>query len=186
MKKCKSCKSEIDNKATKCPHCQADQRGWFKRHPILTGLLALIIIGIVASAASGGSKTTNTSTGSATTQSSSQAQPTTAQAAPMVVDASALVADYDKNKLSAQDKYTNKVVQTTGFIADISQDITGTYFLSLNPTNDQYYVGTTMACYFKDKSALTSLSKGQSVTVKGTMQDMSIGIIDMQDCSLVK
>lgn len=49
MKKCKSCQSEIDPKATKCPYCQADQRNWFRRHPILTVLLVLFIIGLVGS-----------------------------------------------------------------------------------------------------------------------------------------
>jgi hypothetical protein len=47
MKKCKSCQSEIDAKAKKCPHCQADQRGWFRRHPILTGILGLVVVFII-------------------------------------------------------------------------------------------------------------------------------------------
>lgn len=47
MKKCKACKSEIDSKATKCPKCGADQRTWFRRHPVLTVILALIILGII-------------------------------------------------------------------------------------------------------------------------------------------
>jgi hypothetical protein len=38
----------------------------------------------------------------------------------------------------------------------------------------------------KDKSALASLFKGRSVTVKGTMQDMSLGMDEMKDCSLVQ
>lgn len=57
MKKCKSCQQEIDSKASKCPHCQTDQRSWFMRHKILSGILGIIgffvLIGIVA-AASGG------------------------------------------------------------------------------------------------------------------------------------
>ncbi len=59
MKQCKSCKTEINDKALKCPHCQADQRPWPKKHPILTGIGVLIVIGIVISAA-GGSKSGNT------------------------------------------------------------------------------------------------------------------------------
>jgi hypothetical protein len=56
----------------------------------------------------------------------------------------------------------------------------------MKPKNDDYYVGTSMQCFFKDNSVLTSLSKGQSVTVEGTMQDMALGIVEMQDCSLIK
>ena len=181
MKQCKSCKSQIDSKASKCPHCGTDQRNWFVRHPILVGLLILIAIGIIGAAA-GGNK--GTSTSSSPSESNTNAQianaPTTAvKPTPIVIDATTLVGEYDKNKLSAQDKYTGKVIQTSGYIKNISNDITGEYYLSLNPNNDQYYFGTTISCYFKDKSQLTPLSNGQSVTVIGTMQDMSLGIVAM-------
>lgn len=73
MKKCKSCQKEIDDKAKKCPHCQSDQRNWFARHIILTGLLILIIIGII-SAASSGSKTSSTNSDSSSTQTNTQAE----------------------------------------------------------------------------------------------------------------
>jgi len=54
MKKCKNCQKEIDPKAKKCPFCQSDLRSWFARHPILTGILVLIVIGIIASTGNGG------------------------------------------------------------------------------------------------------------------------------------
>jgi tRNA_anti-like len=183
MKKCKSCKSEIDSKASKCPHCGTDQRNWFMRHKIITVILVIIVIfGLIGAAGSKSGNQTSSGTSNTNIQ-TTEAKPTQA---PMVVDATSLVGEYDKNKLSAQDKYTGKVVQTNGFIENISSDITGNYFLSLKPSNDQYYAGTTLQCFFADKSALTSLSKGQSVTVAGTMQDMSLGIVEMKDCSLVK
>lgn len=67
MRKCKSCQKEIDAKAKKCPYCQASQHGWFRRHPILTGFLALIIAGMVVSAAGGGNTSTSTSNNAGTT-----------------------------------------------------------------------------------------------------------------------
>ena len=48
-KKCKHCQAEIDEKATKCPHCQSDLRSWFQKHKILTGILALFVIGWIPS-----------------------------------------------------------------------------------------------------------------------------------------
>ena len=75
-KKCKSCQTDIDAKAKKCPHCRADQRGWFKRHPILTGLLGLIVFIIVISAAGGGSSDT-TKVNSDAVDTSGQAEQTT-------------------------------------------------------------------------------------------------------------
>lgn len=53
---------EIDSKAKKCPHCQTDQRGWFRRHPILTGILVLFIIGMVGAIGGSGSKNSSQST----------------------------------------------------------------------------------------------------------------------------
>jgi len=44
MKKCKSCQSEIDDKAKKCPHCQTDQRNWFIRHKITTFFLSIFLL----------------------------------------------------------------------------------------------------------------------------------------------
>jgi hypothetical protein len=62
MKKCKSCRSEIDSKATKCPHCQTDQRGWVRKHPILTIILVLFIIGIASTAGSNENSNSNNAT----------------------------------------------------------------------------------------------------------------------------
>lgn len=190
MKKCKACQKEIDPKAKKCPYCQTDQRNWFARHPILTAIIILFVIGLIASA--GNKKVAETSTTATTANNTNTGasnntqtavQPTTA---PVIVDAKALVGEYDKNKLAAQEKYTGKVVQTTAYIKNISGGDFGDYYLSLAPSSDQYYFGTTIQCFFKDKKELTSLANGQSVTVMGTMQDMTVGIIGVKDCSLVK
>lgn len=47
-KKCRSCRVDIDEKAKQCPNCRADQRNWFDRHPIITGIFALILLGLTA------------------------------------------------------------------------------------------------------------------------------------------
>ncbi len=49
MKKCRSCQSEIDDKAKKCPHCKTKQGNWLQRHPILTIIIILFVIGIFSS-----------------------------------------------------------------------------------------------------------------------------------------
>ncbi len=77
MKKCTSCRKEIDSKATKCPHCQTDQRNWFIKHPILTIILVLFILGIIG--ANSGTKkigTTGTSGNEASQPTTSEAPPT--------------------------------------------------------------------------------------------------------------
>jgi len=67
MKNCKSCRTEIDDKAIKCPSCQTDQRNWFVKHKILTVILALILIGIISSSGNKKSSTYETPKVSTTT-----------------------------------------------------------------------------------------------------------------------
>jgi hypothetical protein len=52
--KCKACGREIAKGVKKCPHCGKDQRNFFMKHKIITGILALIIIVVISSALSGG------------------------------------------------------------------------------------------------------------------------------------
>lgn len=53
-KNCPKCGEPIQASAKKCKHCQADLRNWFVKHKVITGILILIVIGIIASA--GGNK----------------------------------------------------------------------------------------------------------------------------------
>ncbi len=43
MKNCSNCKSEIEKKLTKCPHCQKDLRSFFKKNFLLTLILILCL-----------------------------------------------------------------------------------------------------------------------------------------------
>ena len=107
----------------------------------------------------------------------------------LIVDAAELVKAYDKNKLAAQEQYTGKTVQITAYIDNISTDVTDKYYLSLRPTNDKYYFGTGISCYFADKSQkaeILALENEQSVTVRGKMADMSLGIVVINDCKIVR
>lgn len=61
MKKCKSCQTDIDDKAKKCPNCKSDQRNWFVRHKILTVFLAIIVLAILGSALGGGTDSSSSS-----------------------------------------------------------------------------------------------------------------------------
>jgi len=148
----------------------------------------IVVLGIIG-AVVGGSKNTSTSSNSpATTQNQASATNTPApKAEAMKVTAAELIGDFDKNKLSAADKWKGKLVQFSAKVKNISEDIMGSPFLSLQPpTSDQYYFGTTMQCFFKDKEALKSLSNDTTYTLQGTIDGMSIGIITIKDCSVVQ
>lgn len=78
MKKCKSCQTEIDEKATKCPNCQTDQRGFFRRHPVLSAIGAIIIFFAIVGAMGGGGNEGSTNPSSTNTTTTSTATPTEA------------------------------------------------------------------------------------------------------------
>jgi len=177
MKKCKSCQKEIDKKASKCPFCQTDQRNWFAKHPILTVFLALFILGIFG--ASSGSKGTSTKS----TTNKTVAEPTKVEA--LEVDALSFVTEFDKNQLKAEETYKGKVVKLSATIKNISEDIVGSPYLSLEPVGNKMF-GTSIKCVFKDQSALTSVENGISVTVQGTVASQSLGIIQLNDCSFIQ
>ena len=98
MKKCKACKSDIDSKATKCPKCGADQRIWFRRHPILTVILAVVVLIIIGGVA-GGSK----NGGKISTSSSSTPAPEA-----MKITARQLADDFDSNQVAAENNWEGK------------------------------------------------------------------------------
>jgi hypothetical protein len=43
-KPCPYCKEQVSANAIKCPHCQSELRSWFRRHPIVTGLLLIFVV----------------------------------------------------------------------------------------------------------------------------------------------
>lgn len=148
-------------------------------------ILGIIVIGAIGSAA-GGSKKTSTTTSSSNNEFATQV-PTATPVVATQVSAQTIVADFDKNKLAATDQYKGKLIEFTAKVKNISEDITGSPFLALDPHNaDQYYFGTTLQCFFKDANELKSLSNGQSVTLRGTNDGMGLGIVEFKDCEVVK
>ena len=185
MKKCKSCQKEIDVKAKKCPYCQTDQRSWFARHPILTVFLVLFIFGMVGSAGGSKKSTTTTPTTATTATTVNNVEPTVApQVEAMKVDALEFATEFDKNQLRAEEKYKNKLVELTAVVKNISEDIVGSPYVSLEPAGGKMF-GTSIKCVFKEKSQLTALENDQTVTITGTVNNQSLGIIQLDGCNLV-
>ena len=62
MTTCKACDKEIAKGVKKCPDCGKDQRNFFGRHKIISGILLIIVLAIIGSACGGNSsKSTSTS-----------------------------------------------------------------------------------------------------------------------------
>jgi len=175
MKKCKSCKAEIPSDAKKCSHCGTDQRGWFRRHPILTALLVLFVIGIVGAVAGSGGSKSSTETTQATNQ-----QPTQTQE-PMKITAKELADAFDANQVAAEKEWGGKYVEFSATISNITDS-----GLSFYNVATKEFSGAQISCRVIDKNQLLSLKNGQSVTVRGSVSDQTIGVIGIDDCEVVK
>ena len=157
------------------------------------GGIAVMLSGNKAKDTTTTTKTTTTTTlsskaGETTTQPVAVADETTAEttiAAPdIVITAKDLVKAYDDNEVAADKKYKNKSAEITGTIYDISV-VLGVTSVTLSSDDDSIW--TTVNCAFKDKNEIdkiADMSKGDTVTILGTIKGSTLGIsIEVSDCS---
>ena len=137
-KKCKSCQTEIDNKAKKCPHCQTDQRGWFRRHPILTGVLGLFAFFIIVGAiGSSGSKNTTPESNTAPNANNTNSQPT----ATSINKEPEVPAEY-KSALNKATTYANTMNMSKKGVYD---QLVSSYGEKFTPESAQYAIDNVKA-----------------------------------------
>jgi hypothetical protein len=113
--------------------------------------------------------------------------PTTVPAAVPVLKVSSLTIaqQFDANKVTALTRYTGRIVQTSGIATNVSWDIMGRYYVAFKPADDSYSGFTSRQCYVSGPDAVTSVVNGQPVTVRGHIDDQTLGIICIKDCSVV-
>ncbi len=186
MKKCKECEKEISGSAKECPNCGKDQRNWVMKHKFLTAIIVIILLTAVGSSGSSDKSSSSSDTGNTGSMVKEEA----------IVDnkmdyeevsTTDFIAAFDDNQLAAEKMYKDKGVQLKAKIKNISEDIMGSPFLSLEPTNaDEYYFGTNIQCMFKNADDLLSVSNGVSITLQGIVKEQSVGIIVIKDCRIVE
>lgn len=87
------------------PYQPQPRRSWFRRHRILTGLLALFVVVVAGSALGGNSRPTPATTGTPGTGTAAAADDTT-PATPIVVrKATEIGDDFEANQVAAERKW---------------------------------------------------------------------------------
>lgn len=104
-----------------------------------------------------------------------------APANPISVSASSLYTAYDKNAIAADKQYTDRLVKVSGTVETIDRGIDQKPYITLK-TNAMFM---SVQCEFSPESegALSSLSKGQQVSVVGTCRGKIMNVM-VTDCSL--
>ncbi len=121
MKKCKSCKAEIPNDAKKCSHCGTDQRGWARRHPVLTALGVIIVVFIVLGVAGSKGGSSSSTSGSSSTASTNQPAKT-AKVGDTVTDSNnmSFVVNNITTAQTLGDSYTAKTAQGEYYVINVT------------------------------------------------------------------
>ena len=166
-KKCKYCKTEIPADAKVCPQCRKKLKGGKLKWVVL-----IILIGAIIGAVAGESD--SKSGGSTTTATSSTASEQKKEEATPIEYTSVSVNDMmdalNNNAMGASDKYKGKYLEITGKLTNI--DASGKY-IDLMADGDFEIIG--VQCYIKNddqKSKISSMSKGDTVTLKGKCTDV--------------
>ena len=164
-KKCKHCKMDIPKDAKICPHCRKKQKSG-----ILKWVVLILIIGVVIGAVTGEDKSAD----STTKQTEATASDNQKQESESIEYTSVSVNDMmdalNNNAMGASDKYKGKYLEITGKLTNI--DAAGKY-IDLMADGDFEIIG--VQCYIKNddqKAKIASMSKGDTVTMKGKCTDV--------------
>lgn len=172
--KCKTCGADIASSAKACPSCGAKNKKpfyakwWF-------WVLVILIIGAIAG---GGESDSSSSTEQ--TISTPDVQANTAEVDEpeeiIVVSAEELAKAFKDNEVKANQLYKGKMVEVTGVVDSIGETFGSTY-ITLEAEED--FALTQAQCFFDDKeeiNKIASLSKGDTVTIIGKVDGMSINV----------
>ena len=106
------------------------------------------------------------------------------QKPPIAVSAVELIADYNENESSADEKYKERIVEITGDVANVSQ-IQGTVGVLLENYNPKSRFGVICLSDKPQAKTFHDLKRGQSVTFVG-MSDGKVSeyMIRITDCEI--
>lgn len=174
MTTCKTCGKEMAKSAKVCPSCGAKNKKTFFTKPWFIVIVALIIIGAIASG--GKSKSGNTTAvADKTNSNNSEVKDTTAENTTIAIEytdytVDDLMAQLEDNALKASNDHKGENVRITGKLNNI--DSSGKY-ISLVPNTDFAIIG--VQCYIKNdetKTKVAELSKDSLVTLTGKITDV--------------
>lgn len=163
-------------------------RPWFKKKRYW--LLAFVLLIVIISAANGddsgvdetASDSGDTSSASASDDSGSESKEPAEK--PMKVQAKKLLKEFEENEAAADAKYDGKILQVAGVVDKVDTEV----------WDDEQYVirvgaGTqfdfiTVNCNDQSQSDVTSIKKGQDITVVGKFDDGGDLGVELKDCKV--
>ena len=172
LTKCKECGEQISKKAEKCPKCGIPAK---KKTSLFTWLVVIFLLLWIIGSISGGSNTTGT-----TNISISQPKVAIKQVVTQV-NIRDILSAYKNNEVGADNKFKDKIIQTTGVIGSIKKDIMGSLYVTLG-TGAQFEIPQIQA-FFDDSqnNQLAQLDKGGQLTVVCRIEGLMMNVLT-KDC----
>ena len=171
MTTCDHCGQEIASSAKTCPNCGAKIKKPIYKRVWFWIVVVVLVFGI------GGSLGGKSDTSTADTTTDTTVEDTTADATEEAateyqeVSVETLFDELENNAMNASDTYKGQNLAVSGVLGTIDSD--GSY-IALESSNDNYMFQS-VTCYIKSDEQLEtikSLSKGDSITVKGKVTDV--------------
>lgn len=135
---------------------------------VLIVIVGIIVLGVIAGSGKGGTKTSTSSS------------PTPAPVA-MKITARQLADDFDSNQVAAEANWQDKLVEFSAKVSNITDS--GISFYNVGSKD---FSMAQISCHISDKQQLLTIKNGQTVTVRGVVGKQTIGVIDINDCVVVK
>lgn len=168
-----------------------NQKSWFARHKILTGILGFFLFIIVV----GGCGNTDTQNTSSTSNDSSEVlsekkkeEKSVKKAEEKIeyikVTANDLCSEYESDEIAADKKFKGKYLEVTGIVDRIDSSFTDSPIVGLKCGGE--YSLTSVGCSFTSADEAAELSKGTSITIQGKSSGEVIGSPQISDCKIKK
>lgn len=168
-------------------------RPWYKKKRYW--LLAFVLLIVIISAASGGggdveeTASDGGDTSSAADDSGSESNEPAEEKAepadkPVKVEAKNILKEFEENEAAADAKYDGRVLQVTGEVYKIDTEVWDDeqYVVQVNGGGDWDFL--TVNCNDQSQSDVTSITKGQDITVIGKFDDGGDLGVELKDCKV--
>ena len=178
-----------DAKAAKA-YAKASRPWYKKKRWWAVGAIVLIII---ISAASGGGDSIDDpdTTASETTPSAEPSkkgapseEPEPEEPKAMKVEAKTILKEFEENEAAADGKYKDKTLQVTGVVAKVDTEIMDEdeYVVQVGAGTDFDFI--TVNCDDQSSEAVSSLKKGDDITVVGDFEDGGDLGVELENCKI--
>lgn len=158
-------------------------RPWYKKKRFwLIGVILLIIIVVAASSGGDGGGSTDSASDNG---SGNKGSGDTSTSKPDVkVTASQILKEFEENEAAADGKYKGKTLQVSGVVAKVDTEFIDEdeYVVQVGAGGDFDFL--TVNCDDQSSDAVSSLSKGDDITVVGDFEDGGDLGVELDNCKI--